>query len=68
MCDGSALVRPETRERVKAPMQRLAYRPNALVRSLIRLSGNFDETARLRLPALMTVGYISVDYMARIEV
>jgi ribokinase len=68
VCNGSARVRPKTRERVEAAMQRLAYRPNALARSLIGLSGNFDETARLRLPHLMTVGYISVDYMARVEV
>lgn len=68
VCNGSARVRDRTRERVEAAMQRLAYRPNALARSLIGLGGDFDEAARLKLPHLITVGYISVDYMARVDV
>lgn len=68
VCNGSARVRPKTRERVEAAMQRLAYRPNALARSLIGMAGDFDEVTRLKLPHLITVGYISVDYMARVDV
>ncbi|MFN3616010.1 MAG: PfkB family carbohydrate kinase, partial [Rubrimonas sp.] len=65
--NGSAKVRPETRERVEAAIRLLAYRPNAMARSLMALS-RVEDDARLRLPRLMTVGYISVDYIARVDV
>lgn len=64
----TARVRAETREKVERAMMRLAYRPNSLARSLTLLSRDKDGTARLDLPRLVTVGYISVDYMARVDV
>ena len=64
----SAKVRPATRTVVEAAIQRLAYRPNALARSLTAIGRDDADAARRALPRLMTVGYISVDYIARIEV
>ena len=64
----SAKVKPATRTVVEAAIQRLAYRPNALARSLTAIGRNDTDAARRALPRLMTVGYISVDYIARIEV
>ena len=64
----TAKVRPATRALVEAAIQRLAYRPNALARSLIAIGRDDAEPSRLTLPRLMTVGYISVDYIARVEV
>ena len=64
----SAKVRPATRTLVEAAIQRLAYRPNALARSLTAIGRDDADAARRALPRLMTVGYISVDYIARIEV
>jgi ribokinase len=64
----SAKVRPATRALVEAAVQRLAYRPNALARSLTAVGRNDAESSRLSLPRLMTVGYISVDYIARVDV
>jgi sugar/nucleoside kinase (ribokinase family) len=66
--NGSAKVRPETREKVSTAIAKLAYRPNAMARSLTALARNEDAAARRRLPRLMSVGYISVDYIARLDV
>jgi ribokinase len=66
--NGSARVRPETRAAVEAAIARLAYRPNALARSLTALGRDEAGAARLAAPRLTTVGYISVDYIARVEV
>ena len=64
----TAKVRPATRAVVEAAIRRLAYRPNSLARSLIAIGRDNAETARLTLPRLMSVGYISVDYIARVDV
>lgn len=64
----TARVRAETREKVERAMMRLTYRPNALARSLTRLPRESESAARLKLPRLTTVGYISVDYIARVDV
>jgi ribokinase len=66
--NGTANVRPATRALVEAAIQRLAFRPNALARSLTSVGRDAAGAARLSLPRLMTVGYISVDYIARVEV
>jgi ribokinase len=65
--NGSARVRESTRERVESAIRRLAYRPNALARSLMALS-HTDVERPLGLPHLTTVGYISVDYIALVDV
>jgi ribokinase len=66
--NGSAKVRPGTRDKVEQAIRQLAYRPNALARSLTTLARARDAEARLALPRLITVGYISVDYVARVGV
>jgi ribokinase len=67
--NGTATVRPDTRDRVEAVIRELSFRPNALARSLIARTRTPDP--RLSDPAaprLITVGYTSVDYTARINV
>lgn len=64
----SAKVRPETREKVERAMMQLAYRQNAVARWLPRLPYESDSGRRMDLPRLITVGYISVDYIARVDV
>ena len=66
--NATAKVKPETRALVEAAVQRLAYRPNALARSLTSIGRADAGAARRALPRLLTVGYISVDYIARVEV
>jgi ribokinase len=65
--NGSARVRPATRAAVEEAIRRLAYRPNALARSLTALGREGVDDARLALPRLTSVGYISVDYIARVD-
>lgn len=66
--NNTARVRAETREKVERAVLHLTYRPNALARSLTSLARQGDSSARLGLPRLITVGYISVDYVARVDV
>jgi sugar/nucleoside kinase (ribokinase family) len=61
-------VRKETREKVEKAITRLTYRPNSLARSLTSLVHDQQTEVRLSLPRLITVGYISVDYIARVDV
>lgn len=63
--NGSAKVRVGTRERVEAAMTRLAYQGGAVAHSLHNLR---PPERRGTLPRLTAVGYISVDYVARVEV
>jgi ribokinase len=66
--NNTARVRAETREKVERAVLHLTYRPNALSRSLTSLARQGERRARLGLPRLITVGYISVDYVARVDV
>jgi ribokinase len=66
--NNTARVRMETREKVERAVLQLTYRPNALARSLTSLARQGESSARLGLPRLITVGYISVDYVARVDV
>jgi len=66
--NNTARVRTETREKVERAVLHLTYRPNALARSLTSLARREESSARLDLPRLITVGYISVDYVARVDV
>ena len=67
--NGTAAVRPETRDRVEAAIRDLHFRPNTLARSLTARSrmaqGREQDPAT---PLLITVGYTSVDYVARVNV
>ncbi len=67
--NGKAAVRPETRNRVEAAIRELHFRPDTLARSLTARSrmaeGREKDPAT---PLLITVGYTSVDYMARVNV
>jgi ribokinase len=61
-------VRPETMARIEAAIKELSYRPSAVARflpasAIVRRSADY-----LRLPRLITVGYISVDYVCRVSV
>ena len=60
----SAGVRPQTRRKVEEAMRRLVYRPHPPV----DLARALDAGARSTLPRLVAVGYISVDYVARVRV
>ena len=66
--NNTARVRTETRAKVERAVLQLTYRPNALARTLTSLARRQESTARLGLPRLITVGYISVDYVARVDV
>ena len=64
----TASVREETRQRVETAMRQLGFRPDAIARSLIARRG---RGAAVKLvpgqPRLSTIGYVSVDYTARIN-
>ena len=66
--NGSAAVRDSTREKVEIAMRQLGFRPDAIARSLNlrRGRGRTVKTAAGR-PRLSTVGYVSVDYTARVD-
>ncbi len=67
--NGTASVRPDKRDRVEAAIRELSFRPNALARSLIARSRPTDpKLTDPASPRLITVGYTSVDYTARINV
>lgn len=66
--NGTASVRRETRERVETAMRQLGFRPDAIARSLIarrirktRVKPHYGQ------PRLSTLGYISVDYTAKVS-
>src|SRR4051794_37877181 len=61
-------VRPETMARIEAAIKELNYRPTAVARfppaaAIVHRSADY-----LRLPRLISVGYISVDYVCRVGV
>jgi len=67
--NGTAVVRPDTRDRVEAAIRELSFRPNELARSLIARTRPPDpRRSDSAGPRLITVGYTSVDYTARINV
>jgi len=62
-------VRPETRAMVERAIATLGYRPNTIARSLIaRRARGLDRDDDPGRPALTTVGYLSVDFTARVDV
>jgi ribokinase len=66
--NATAGVRPATGERIEAAIADLTYRPSTVARSLPgRSSGSRPENLSA-LPRLLVVGYISVDYLCRVDV
>src|SRR4051812_17425692 len=61
-------VRPETMARIEAAIARLNYRPSALARFLPTGAAARRPAGHLHLPRLISVGYISVDYVCRVGV
>ncbi|MGD9507874.1 MAG: PfkB family carbohydrate kinase [Geminicoccaceae bacterium] len=67
--NGTAGVRPATRERVEAAIRELHFRPNLLARSLTGRGRDAQQRALSPdAPRLVAVGYTSVDYTARVDV
>lgn len=66
--NGTASVRAETRERVERAILELRYRRAGLARSAIALGGGRERQQRPPAPQLTAVGYLSVDYTARVAV
>ncbi|WP_061933776.1 carbohydrate kinase family protein [Aureimonas sp. AU22] len=66
--NGTANVRPETKSRIDQAVQDLAYRRSTFARAL-SLGGVLRVSEhRSTMPRLVVVGYISVDYMCRVDV
>ena len=67
--NGTARVASATRAKVEDAVDQLGFVPNVLARSLIQARRPSPEPKRSRLaPRLTTVGYLSVDYTARVDV
>jgi transcriptional regulator with XRE-family HTH domain len=64
----SAKVRPETQARIEAAIARLNYRPSTVARFLPATATSGRSDGHLLLPRLISVGYISVDYVCRVAV
>lgn len=65
--NNTASVREETRARVETAMRQLGFRPDTIARSLISRRGRGASVKPVPgRPRLSTVGYVSVDYTARI--
>ncbi len=65
--NGTANVRKETADRIDAAVRRLAYRPSVVARALSHANGAQPED-RSHCARLVVAGYISVDYLCRVEV
>jgi len=64
--NNSKSVSKSAREAVLDAITTLDYRPNSLARSLIARRPRQKPAARLDVPRLISVGYVSIDYMVRI--
>lgn len=65
--NNSKPVREETRRMVEEAIVALSYRPNPIAQSLIARRGRSPDPAVATRPRLVTVGYVSVDYVAPVE-
>ena len=66
--NGSATVRDSTRAKVETAVRQLGFRPDAVARSLnLRRGRRKTVRATAGRPRLSTVGYVSVDYTARVD-
>jgi ribokinase len=64
----TAVVRKATEARIAKAISDLTYRPSALARSLPGLASKPDAETVSSLPRLLVTGYISVDYLCRVDV
>jgi ribokinase len=64
--NGTRAVRAATREAVERAVAELGYRPNVIARSLITRRSRQPSPPTASGPRLTTVGYLSVDYTARL--
>jgi ribokinase len=65
--NGTRAVREDTRAAVERAVAELRYRPNAIARSLITRRARQATPPAVSGPRLTTVGYLSVDYTARVD-
>jgi ribokinase len=65
--NGTATVKDATRLRIEKAIESLSYRPSLVARAL---SGQFSQRSQLipGAPRLVVAGYISVDYLCRVDV
>ena len=66
--NGTAKVRPATLAKIEAAVERLSYRASAVASLLPGPRPSGRREGHLHLPRLIAVGYLSVDYVARIAV
>jgi ribokinase len=67
--NGTAKIRPKTREKVEAAIRDLSFRPNVLARSLTMKSRPAAaRSVALDTPRLIVAGHVSVDYTAMLSV
>jgi ribokinase len=67
--NGTAAIRPKTREKVEVAIRELSFRPNTLARLLTMGTGSSTSVAGRRsdLPRLIVVGHISADFTAMVS-
>ncbi|MBL8579856.1 MAG: LacI family DNA-binding transcriptional regulator [Mesorhizobium sp.] len=66
--NGTANVRKETAQRIDAAVRDLAYRPSVVARALSHANSAHSIHDRSHSPRLVVAGYISVDYLCRVDV
>ncbi|MGE0240781.1 MAG: PfkB family carbohydrate kinase [Parvibaculaceae bacterium] len=66
--NGTANVRAPTKARIDDAVRKLAYRPSTIARALSSTTPFVPDESRAALPRLVVAGYISVDYMCRVDV
>jgi sugar/nucleoside kinase (ribokinase family) len=66
--NGTAAVKIETQRRIETVIAELTYRPSTVARSLPTRAAVVRPENHLMMPRLLVVGYISVDYLCRVDV
>lgn len=67
MLNASKSVSEGTREAVQSAVAALGYHPNSIARSLIAKRPRHRESLSRAHPRLIAVGYLSIDYMVRVD-
>ena len=66
--NGTANVRASTKARIDDAVRRLTYRPSTIARALSNTVPSVFDESRAMMPRVVVTGYISVDYMCRVDV